>query len=240
MNPAQQIEKLKGHVLLFSEGVRSLVQTFAMLRPVAEDAELLKRYSGTDRARGLTVIRWSMIQECLIEITKLAYDDGQKNPSARNLGSCLLGSEKIKEALKAKFVVPIRPARALVGEQGIEEDLAFEREFEKEIEALETKELETCFEDYLKEINRGLAWFEERRDKFKTIRDKQLAHLETSKIGPDYVITPVTGPDWKTVKDAVCHLVELAEFLLTVVHRKDESFPQFRDLAKRDADLFWE
>src|SRR6266567_3204189 len=129
MNPTEQIEKLRGHVLLFSEGVRSLVQTFEMLRPVAEDAELLKRYSGTDRARGLTVIRWSMIQECLIEITKLAFDDKPKNPSARNLISGLLASEseKIREALRAKFVIPIRPAPVLAGDQQpTEEDLAFE------------------------------------------------------------------------------------------------------------------
>jgi len=44
-----------------------------------------------------------MIQECLIEITKLAFDDKPKNPSAVNLISGLLApeSEKIREALKA-------------------------------------------------------------------------------------------------------------------------------------------
>ena len=81
MNPTKQIEKLQGHAWLFSEQVRSLIQTFEMLRPVAKDAELLKRYSGTDRARGLTVIRWSMIQECLIEIPKLVFDDRPNNPT---------------------------------------------------------------------------------------------------------------------------------------------------------------
>jgi hypothetical protein len=78
------------------------------------------------------------------------------------------------------------------------------------------------------------------RTEFKKIRDKQLAHLDTSKVGSDYVLTPVNGPDWKTVKEAIDRLVELAELLLTVLHRLDESFDQFRELAKRDASGFWQ
>ena len=34
-NPVQQIENRKGHVLVFSEVFRSLIQTFEMLLPVA-------------------------------------------------------------------------------------------------------------------------------------------------------------------------------------------------------------
>jgi hypothetical protein len=41
MNTAQQIEKLRGRALLFSENLRSLIQTFEMLQPVAEDQVVL-------------------------------------------------------------------------------------------------------------------------------------------------------------------------------------------------------
>ena len=237
MNPTKQIEKLQGHARLFSEQVRSLIQTFEMLRPVAEDAELLKRYSGTDRARGLTVIRWSMIQECLIEIPKLVFDDRPNNPTAHNLISGLLApeSEKVREALKAKFVLPV-PVATIPGREQTEVDLAFQ----KEIEAREAKNREADFESYQKELCQGRFWFEHRKDEFKRIRDKQLAHLDTSKIGSDYVITPVAGPDWKTLKEAVGRLIELAELLLSLLYQPDESFEQFCKLAKRDADLFWQ
>ena len=85
----------------------------------------------------------------------------------------------------------------------------------------------------------GWLWFENHQTEFKKIRDKQLAHLDTSKAGSDYVLTPVSGPDWKTVKEAIDRLVELAKLLLTVLHRLDESFDQFRESAKRDASGFW-
>jgi hypothetical protein len=112
--------------------------------------------------------------------------------------------------------------------------------FHKEIEAREAKEREADFERYQEELCQGWFWFEKRRNEFKQIRDKQLAHLDTSKIGSDYVITPVSGPDWKNVKDAVSRLIRLAELLLSLLYQPDESFDQLRELAKRDSDLFWQ
>ena len=112
VNAAEQIEKLKGYVLLFSENLRSLIQTFEMLRLVVENKALLQQYSGTKRARGLLVLRWSMIQECLIGITKLALDQQPNNPSARNLINELLSpaAQPMRDKLKADFAVPIKPA----------------------------------------------------------------------------------------------------------------------------------
>jgi len=92
----QQIEKLKGHALIFSEELRSLIQSFEMLFPMAEDHELLHKISGAKRARGFSVNRWSLIQECIIGITKLAYDAGPQNPIAR-----------IREAISIETYKPV-------------------------------------------------------------------------------------------------------------------------------------
>jgi hypothetical protein len=240
MNLAQQIEKLRGHALLFSENLRSLIQTFEMLQPVAEDQVLLRQYSGTKRAHGLLVVRWSMIQECLIGITKLAFDRQPNNPSARNLITGLLAPEakELREALKADFAVPIKPGPPL--EERTLEQLQDWEELWKEEEKREAEELEADFEEHLKSLCERWLWFENHRVDFKNTRDKKLAHLDTSKVGSDYVLTPVSGPDWKTVKEAIDRLVELAELLLTILHRLDESFDQFRELAKRDASGFWQ
>jgi hypothetical protein len=194
MKPIEQIEKLKGHVLLFSENLRSLVQTLEMLRPVAEDADLLRRYSGTDR---VLAVRWSTIQECLIGITKLAFDQQPNNPSAVNLISELLSpeAEAVREGLKAKFVIPIL-LTSIHGRELTEQDLVFRAEIEKQ----EIKELEAAFEKYLEELCQKWSWFEKRRNEFKRIRDSRLAHSDTSKVGSDYVLGPVDGPDWKTTK----------------------------------------
>jgi hypothetical protein len=238
----KQIEKLVGHALLFSENLRSLIQTFEMLQPVAEDQALLLEHSGTKRAHGLLVVRWSMIQECLIGITKLAFDQQPNNPSACNLITGLLAPEakELREALKTDFAVQIKPGPPLDLGERTPEQLQDWEEHLKEEEKREAKELEAAFEEHLKSLSERWFWFENHRTEFKKIRDKQLAHLDTSKIGSDYVLTPVNGPDWKTVKEAIDRLVELAKLLLTVLHRLDESFDQFRDLAKQDASGFWQ
>ena len=46
----QQIEKIKGHVLIFAEELEALIQSFELLFPTAE---FLQNISGTKRARGL-------------------------------------------------------------------------------------------------------------------------------------------------------------------------------------------
>jgi hypothetical protein len=172
-----------------------------------------------------------LIQESL-GITKLAFDQQPNNPSARNLITGLLAPEakELREALKADFAVPIRPGPPL-GERTPEQLQDWEEHW-KEEEKREAKELEAAFEEHLKSLCERWFWFENHRTEFKKIRDKQLAHLDTSKVGSDYVLTPVNGPDWKTVREAIDRLVELAELLLTVLHRLDESFDQFRQLAK--------
>jgi hypothetical protein len=52
MNSAEQIEKLQSQARIFSEELLSLIQSFEMLRLVAEDKNILGLYSGTKRPRG--------------------------------------------------------------------------------------------------------------------------------------------------------------------------------------------
>jgi hypothetical protein len=139
----QQIEKLKGHVLIFSEELRSLIQSFELLFPTAENEELLQKISGTKRARGFSVNRWSLIQECLIGITKLTYDQGSQNPTAGNLIEKILDlqAEGLRQKLKAVFAVPIKPG-LVPGRPATKDDLAFREEMERR----EVEELKQAFE----------------------------------------------------------------------------------------------
>jgi AbiU2 len=235
-----QIDKLRSQTLLFSEKLSSLIQTFEMLRPVAEDQELLRKYSGTKHAPGLSILRWSMIQECLIGIPKLALDRDERSLSARNLIAKLLAPEakEGRAVLKKEFAVPIKRG-SVPGEPTLENSRDWE-EVWKEEEKREIEKLGIEFDQHLKQLCKGRAWFESNRKKFTDIRNKNLAHFETSKVGTDYVLTPVSGPDWSTLENAVNRLIELAELLLLVLHQKDGSFPQLRELAKRDAFNFWQ
>ena len=93
------------------------------------------------------VVQWSLIQECLIGIAKLAFDWQANNPSARNLIIGLLAqeAEELREALKADFAVPIKPEPPL-GER-TQEQLQDWEEHWKEEENLEAKELEADFKE---------------------------------------------------------------------------------------------
>src|SRR5258708_21614932 len=113
MSNDQQLNKLKGHVLIFSDEFRDLILGFEMLVPVAENQELLKRFSGTKRAHGLQIARGSLIQECIIGITKLAYDRDSKNPTAGRLIETILNlPSRTLNKLKDAFSVPIKAVLA--------------------------------------------------------------------------------------------------------------------------------
>jgi len=237
MSSQQRIEKLQGHVLVFSEELRALVQSFELLFLAAEDQNLLKKISRTKRARGFSVNRWSLIQECIIGITKLAYDSGPQNPTAGTLIEALLDpqAKDLRQKLKAHFAVRIKLGR-VPGRPPSKKDLAIE----EEIKRGEIKELQQAFCRYLLELKKEWQWFEEHREKFKNLRDRRLAHVDVAKAGQIYELKEAPGPEWGTVKEAMQRLIRIAELVLTILHKKDEGFDQFVELARRDARDYWE
>jgi hypothetical protein len=233
----QQVEKLKGHVLIFSEELRSLIQSFELLSLAAEDQELLGKISGTKRARGFSVNRWSLIQECIIGITKLTYDRGSQNPTAGNLIKTILDpqAEGLRQKLKALFAVPIKLG-IVPGRPPTEADLAFS----EEIERRDVEDFKQAFEQDLSELEKEWQWFSGHRDEFKNLRDGRLAHVDVAKPGQTYELKKAPGPEWRVVKEAIQRLIHIAELLLTILQKSDESFDQFIKLARRDARDFWE
>ncbi len=65
MSIDQRIAKLKGHVLIFSQEFRGLIECFEMLVPVAENRELLKKISKTRRAPGVGTVSRSPSSQAL-------------------------------------------------------------------------------------------------------------------------------------------------------------------------------
>jgi hypothetical protein len=145
-----QIKKLKGHVLVFSEECRYLVQSLAILRPMAENQKLMKRFSKTKRALGFHITRWSLMQECVIGVAKLAYDDEPQNPTAVRLSEVLLAlPAKLKEQVKAEFSKPITAVLAS-GKPETKDDLLVREQMDR----AETFELQQAFDDYLLELQK--------------------------------------------------------------------------------------
>jgi hypothetical protein len=232
----QQLKKLKGHVLIFSDEFRDLILGFEILVPVAEDQEVLKRFSRTKRAHGLQIVRGSLIQECIIGITKLAYDPGSNNPTAWNLIETILSlPSPTRDKLKDAFSVPIKAVLAS-DRPPTEADLLVGQEMEK----MDVQGLRRAFDQYLPELENEWQWFSGHREAFKELRDKRFAHLDVGLVGQEYKLAEVQAPDWPTVKEAVERLIRVAEILLTILHKEDQGFDQAVEFARQIASDFWE
>src|SRR5262245_14068497 len=85
-----------------------------------------------------------------------------------------------------------------------------------------------------------LRWFGGHQNKFKNLRDQRLAHLDVAKIGQSYKLKKTPGPEWRTVKQAMEHLINTAELLLTILCKESHSFDQAVELSRRDAQDYWE
>jgi AbiU2 len=233
----QQIEKIKGHVLIFAEELEALIQSFELLLPPAEDREFLQNISGTKRARGFSVNRWNLIQVCIIGITKLAYDASPQNPTAANIIKKILDPQagEIRQNLKDIFTVPLKSS-PVPGRPQIEEDLVTLEEIDK----IELEDLGKAFDQSLSDLDREWQWFGEHREKFKNLRDQRLAHIDVAKVGQTYQLKKAPGPEWAVIKEAMQRLIKIAELLLTIVHNRSVDFDQSAALARRDARDFWE
>jgi hypothetical protein len=82
------------------------------------------------------------MQQCLIGITKLAYDTEPQNPTAGKMIGVLLApaAKPLREVLKAEFAVPIEPSPPIDRPWSAEDEKMWEEEKRRE-----TKELREAF-----------------------------------------------------------------------------------------------
>jgi hypothetical protein len=176
MSIEQQVEKLKGHSLILSQEFRDLIETFSMLFPMNENQDLICRVSKTKQARGFEVLRWNLVQQCIIGVNKLVYDNKPQNPTAGNLIEAILSAPQgMRDKLKAVFSVPIKSAPLIYRSEEEEKEQAAVWE---EIEKIEMRELQQIFDAYLPKLDQEWEWFNERKQIFKDLRDKRFAHID--------------------------------------------------------------
>ena len=237
MSIDQQLGKLRGHVLIFSREFRDLLEAFEMLVPIAENRELLKSLSNSKRKLGLGTIRWSLVQTCVIGITKLGYDAESQNPTSGKLIGAIVNpsAQALRHKLKDTFSIPIDPADITKVTPTPEESAVLE-----EIARIDAKELRQTFDRYVSDLERHLQWFSEHKEAFKDLRDKRFAHIDVSFSDGEYRLPELEPPTWQTIKEAVKRLIDVAEILLAILHQKDEGFEQFVMIAREAASNFWE
>ena len=233
MNAQAQIRKYKGHVELFANELRRLIESFKLLVPIAENAELLKQFRGNKKSRCVLILRDDLIRCCVLGITKLTYDQQKNNPTAGNLIGALLDPKHghVRSLLKDDFSVPIKLSPAPTEAWEIE---IWKREDEKE-----ARKLRAAFDRYLRKLQERRDWFDSKKTEFLDLRDKVIAHLDPILVGDKYELRKLTGPTWGVMKQAVKGLIDVAEILLVILHRKGGGFGHDLKLARENARAFW-
>jgi hypothetical protein len=231
MNVQTQITKYKGHVEILAQELRALIESFELIRPIAEDLNLLKRFQDNESTPGLLKIRHDLVRYCVLGITKLVYD--KHNPAVSILIGALLDPEHdhVRSRLKDAFSVPLRLSNP--------PSEAWNVEFWASLEQQDARELGEAFDRYFSELKEHWNWFDSHKTEFLDFRDKLIAHLDTILVGEKYKLTKVNGPTWGVMKQAIKGLVAVVEILLVILHRKDEGFDYDLKLARENVDAFW-
>jgi hypothetical protein len=233
LNVQAQIRKYKDFVDILAEELQALMESFELLRPIAEDPELLKRFQGNESFRGPLTIRRDLVRYCVLGIAKLVYDTDNKNPTLSVLIGALLdpNHDPIRSSLKEDFSVPPKfsePARE-----------AWKVEFWANDEKEEAVKLRKGFDQYLLELEGHRNWFVSHEEEFLCFRDKLIAHLDTTLVGEKYSLRTANGPTWGVLKEAIQRLIAAAEILMDILHRRDGAFDQFLKLTRETASNFW-
>jgi hypothetical protein len=81
----QQIEKLKGHAIAFVDELEWIIQAFKLAEPTVKNESLFEKVTHRKSAMGFRILRRSVGRYCILGLTRFTYDQGSKNPTARNL-----------------------------------------------------------------------------------------------------------------------------------------------------------
>jgi AbiU2 len=233
MNVQAQITKYKGLADILAEALQALMESFELLRPIAENAELLKRFQSNESFRGLLTIRRDLVRYCVLGITKLVYDTDNKNPTLSVLIGALLdpNHDPIRSSLKEDFSVPLKFSEP--------PNEAWKVEFWANVEKQDAAKLREAFDQYLLELEGHRDWFVSHEAEFLCFRDKLIAHLDTTLVGEKYRLRTVNGPTWEVMGEAIQRLIAAAEILVDILHRRDGAFDEFLKLARENASTFW-
>jgi hypothetical protein len=235
----QQIQKLKGHAVAFVDELEWIIQSFAVAEPMIKNKALLDKVIQHKSTMGFRVLRRSVGRYCIIGLTRLTYDKGSKNPTARNLINdltCLCtGADGLRKQLKVNFARPVRPG-VVPGYPPTELDI----KLSEEIDQLEVAENQQLFEDYISRLEEHWKWFSEHESKFIEFRNKRVAHLEVTKYEDRYGPTEIEPVEWDLAVEALGRLIQVAGYVSAILENAGSDWNQTLWFAKKDAQDFWQ
>jgi hypothetical protein len=241
----EQAERFRGLFKYLDEQYMLLVQTYHLLVPPWTAQTVIDRFNRTERAHGFEMVRASLLDTCILAITKLLLDGDDTNPSLLTM--------------VRPFLTGNRPKRAELL-QILEHDHSDwhkhitpeEREKNPEwvIKALEEqneRDAEACRKEFWERADAIAAdWpkLAQAGDKIRPVRNQWIAHFEVEYDAATKEYKPVDLPSllnvYQTIGEVVPTITDNVSHLAGLFKGLDISTDQLAELAKRDALAFWE
>jgi len=96
--PPEQAERFRALFKYLDEQYMLLIQTYHMLVPPWTVQTVIERFNKTERARGFEMVRGSLLDTCILAITKLLLDREETNPSLLTMVRPFLAGNRPRRA----------------------------------------------------------------------------------------------------------------------------------------------
>ena len=239
----EQAVRFRALFKYLDEQYMRLVQTYHMLVPPWTVQTVIDRFNKTERARGFEMVRASLLDTCILAITKLLLDGDDTNPSLLTMLAPFRNRQKYADLLQILEHDYSDWHRRISQEER-------EKNPEWLIKALEEqneKDAEDCRKEFWQRADTTRSDWSKLRDagdKFRPVRNQWIAHFEVEYDPATKEYEPVDLPSlasvYRTIKEVVPIITESVSHLAGLFKGLDISIDQLAELAERDASGFWE
>jgi hypothetical protein len=226
-------EKVTAHTEHLLDAFLRLQATYAILDPLLFDQALVVRWRTGPAAQGRQILLSALLNSCVLEASKLTFDQDPRTPSLRSLDAALDDDHLRAELCEAYAVWNVHI------EADDPEVLRLIRESEKRDEERRRSEFDSLVERFRS------AWGELRDSPtlkaFETLRDKVIAHNEIRHDGNKYRTFDIASlglkfGDLRTIVQSLEPIVDSANLVFRATSFAfDDSDQQLRSASER----FW-
>jgi len=185
MQPSRR-DKLVAHAERLLDELIGLRAKYAMLRPLLFDRNTVAAWTAGKRGYGLSIIRSTLVESCVLEIAKIALDKDDRTPSLLSLGAALADPTLVADLREVYAVWNLVPT------EGEDPDviaiLHASEKREQEIRGKQFDSLVAELRDRWAKLHASSAL-----GSFGKMRDKIIAHNELQFDGTKYVPLDVAG-----------------------------------------------
>jgi hypothetical protein len=239
---AEQAERFRALFEYLDHQYMRLVQTYHMTVPPWTVQTVIDQFNRTERARGFEMVRASLLDTCILMITKLLLDGDDTTPSLLTMLAPFRNRQKYADLLQILEYEYSDWHRRI----SPEERQKYPESVIKALEEQNEKDAEACRKEFWERADAIRADWTKLRDagdKIRPVRNQWIAHFKveydpTSKRYETPEL-PSLAEIYAIIKEVIPIITDSVSHLAGLLKGADISTDQFSALAKRDALAFW-